>query len=428
MIIFEKCTVEDGVLDLDGVKHRFVAGKHCLWVPSLRGKIVWSHNGHIASYKDWELGRTAGEIFYGKLNTAINCRPYEIETMKSIYSEYVAIKMLAEQGLAPRVGGMFFIKNLISEFPYGVLHCDSRGRFGYFFEDANEYDPVEFSIEKVKEVLNKDEFFFVENTFNDIRKEKNRVNGLVIDVRRSMAQNFMLNRLEDTSIREKELEPMFEAYHDGFGKGEDGFPELKKKIQDLTQFPHMQRKQNYQTYFLHGKYHTGSRNTQERFDVMQIESDLTNKTVVDLGCNLGSVCTETYLRGARKITGIDYEQDYVDCARDLARANRFSINFVQMDLKKTAEAIRYFNEYYVQPIDILFMLSVYKHIKGATWELLKGIDWKVCYLESHNAPDVFECGHVKDMVAGMEGLHLKEVEYFGQTHDRSPRCIWKLQK
>lgn len=202
-----------------------------------------------------------------------------------------------------------------------------------------------------------------------------------------------------------------------------------EKIKRMAQFPHSERKQNYQSYYLRGEYVDGSRKTLYRFDEMRIPKDLTGQSVLDLGCNLGSMACETYLRGARNVMGIDYEKDYIECANDLARLNHFKeISFRQMDLTKPKEVVRSINaHYHPDPIGIVFALSLYKHVKESLWRVLEGLRWKVCYLESHNAPEGLETGHVKEMTAYLNGQTRWKTEYLGQTHDRSPRCVWKIE-
>ena len=155
---------------------------------------------------------------------------------------------------------------------------------------------------------------------------------------------------------------------------------------------------------------------------------MSGKRIVDLGCQLGAMVIEAYRRGARKVTGIEYEKDYVMCSRDLCRANGFNINIIEGDLNVPEKIISYLNSYYQdQSIDILFALALYKHIKDNLWILLDRLNWKVCYLESHNAPELRQNAHVQLMERKFEEMHCN-VDCLGVVEDRSPRIIWRLTR
>lgn len=250
----------------------------------------------------------------------------------------------------------------------------------------------------------------------DILKNGNIINGYLIDVRRTAWDNMRLSSSQEVDRLSKDLLRATSPDLDG----------LKEKVVAKGQFPYNQRKQAYQSYFLAGDYCEGSRDTQYRFDQMGIEQDLSGKTVLDLGCCFGAVATEAYRRGARKITGVDAVGDYIECARDLARANSFPINFLEYNLSRGEDFVTYIRELYEAPISIVFALSLYKHIRSDLWTILNNIEWEVCYLESNNAPEGLGTGHVKEMLAGMQTLSHSEIVCLGKTEDRSPRIIWKV--
>jgi SAM-dependent methyltransferase len=178
-----------------------------------------------------------------------------------------------------------------------------------------------------------------------------------------------------------------------------------------------------------GEYQEGSRDTIQRLKLMGLDkNDFFGATVLDIGCNLGSICIEADIHGAKYVAGIDYEQDYIDCARDLAKHNDCKINFTVGDLTDTEQTIKYIERIFPMEIDILFALSVYKHIGNCLWIILDRIDWKVAYIESHNAPDGEETDHVKQMIIGMDSLEGVKREFVCQTNDRSPRLVWRLTR
>jgi hypothetical protein len=205
---------------------------------------------------------------------------------------------------------------------------------------------------------------------------------------------------------------------------------LKKKIVELTQFPHKERKENYQSYYIDGEEIGGSRNTVERMDLMNIPENMTDLTVLDIGCNLGSICCESWKRGARMIMGLDYEEDYIDCARDLARHNGYNINYMVKDMTKVNDISIYIKSFFEpsqRPINIIFALSLYKHIKGKLFEVLDRLSWHACIIESNNAPQGLETPHVKEIIKFIEDRDWKW-EHIGTDSTRSPREIFKVTK
>jgi hypothetical protein len=205
---------------------------------------------------------------------------------------------------------------------------------------------------------------------------------------------------------------------------------LKKKIVELTQFPHKERKENYQSYYIDGEEIGGARNTVERMGLMNIPENMEDMTILDIGCNLGSICCESWKRGARMIMGLDYEEDYIDCARDLARHNGYNINYMVKDMTKVDDISIYIKSFYEstqRPINIIFALSLYKHIKGKLFEVLDRLSWHACIIESNNAPKGLETPHVKEIIKFIEDRDWKW-EHIGTDITRSPREIFKVTK
>jgi len=415
MKIFKQAEIKGDEIRIDHKAYPVIRGKHCIWIPHLEMKIIWSFNGKIESLKEWDKGRHNEVI---KSHTFNENEGWKEESITSIISEYKILNELSNHGMAPPVNDYFYIQSLISEYPDGVRNCDCQGAYGYFIKDANKLEKGKYSYDEFKKVfLDTGLIVASDGARGDLAKPANTVNGYLVDVRKTIWDMMEWNGEEDP-VDQSEFN-----YN-----GSTDILLLIERIQNLSQFPHKERKQNYQSYYLIDHYEEGSRNTIYRMMEMKVELDLSGKTVVDLGCQLGSMAMECYRRGARKVTGLEYETDYVDCARDLARVNNFQINLLQMDLTDSEEVIEYLNGYYKEGIDILFALSIYKHIpRGCFIKLLEEINWKVCYLESHNAPDGEKTGHVVDIIKIINDLDC-EVECLGIIEDRSPRMVWRMKR
>jgi 2-polyprenyl-3-methyl-5-hydroxy-6-metoxy-1,4-benzoquinol methylase len=245
----------------------------------------------------------------------------------------------------------------------------------------------------------------------DVLKEDNIVNGYLIDVRRSL---FDMMTVAPSSLVK------FSKWY------EEDPEEVKKFVHEWGQFPFRERRSNYQSYFLKGEYVEGSRDTEYRFTEMKIPKDLTGKTVLDLGCCHGAMSIEAFRRGAHKVTGIDFQKEYIKCAENISRANGFQINFLRMDLTDVSGFAEFANGYYPDGVDIVFMLSEFKHFPDHFENIIRSFKWKILFVESNNAPEGEATGHVQKIREVLSRLSGVKVEALGKTTDRSPRFLYKV--
>jgi tRNA (mo5U34)-methyltransferase len=68
-----------------------------------------------------------------------------------------------------------------------------------------------------------------------------------------------------------------------------------------------------------------------------IPQDLTDKTVLDVGCNAGFYSIEMKRRGARRVVGVDFDQRYLDQARFAAEVKGQDIEFRLLSVYDVAE-------------------------------------------------------------------------------------------
>ena len=399
--------INNTTIKINDVKYGLITGKHSFYVPDFGLKITNSHNGKIEPSNDWKLGKNEKEITSGEFNAG---NDFDFESKKSLISEYLIMKELSEKNIAPEIGDTVFVENFISVFPYGYKRCDSIGRYGYMMKDANKAIPVERDISAITKAIRSNKKITIpsQRTIGDVAKGDNIVNGYLVDIRRTI-WDMMSLKYSEAWFKTK-WKKLFEYKQDK--------KELVSNIKKLTQFPHNQRKENYQTYFLDGEYQEGSRDTLCRFDKMFIDKDLTGRSVVDLGCNLGAVATECWRRGARIVNAYDYEKDYIDCARDLTRYNKFGINFMNQDLTKSGLN-------FDRQIDIVFALSLFKHMREGLFKLLESFTWGRCYFESNGCQE--DGKHEKEIEA-MFKKYAYNFDKIGYTEDRSKRAIWIVYK
>lgn len=86
-----------------------------------------------------------------------------------------------------------------------------------------------------------------------------------------------------------------------------------------------------------------------------IPKDLTNKTVLDIGCNGGFYSLEMKKRGAYRVLGIDYDPDYLAQARFAAKISDLDIEFREMSVYDVARL----NEKF----DLVLFMGVLYHLR-----------------------------------------------------------------
>jgi tRNA (mo5U34)-methyltransferase len=78
-------------------------------------------------------------------------------------------------------------------------------------------------------------------------------------------------------------------------------------------------------------------------------------TVLDIGCNAGFYSIEMKLRGARRVLGIDHDEDYLKQARFAAEVLGLDIPFEPMSVYEVAQLHERF--------DVVLFLGVFYHLR-----------------------------------------------------------------
>jgi len=86
-----------------------------------------------------------------------------------------------------------------------------------------------------------------------------------------------------------------------------------------------------------------------------LPTDLTGKTVLDVGCNAGFYSIEMKRRGAERVVGIDHDPRYLAQARFAAEVQDFEIEFRQMSVFDVAELREKF--------DLVIFMGVLYHLR-----------------------------------------------------------------
>ena len=86
-----------------------------------------------------------------------------------------------------------------------------------------------------------------------------------------------------------------------------------------------------------------------------IPADLAGRTVLDIGCNAGFYAMEMKRRGADRVLGIDFDEDYLNQARFAAEVEGLEIEFRRMSVYDVGALGEKF--------DVVFFIGVFYHLR-----------------------------------------------------------------
>jgi tRNA (mo5U34)-methyltransferase len=86
-----------------------------------------------------------------------------------------------------------------------------------------------------------------------------------------------------------------------------------------------------------------------------LPTDLSGRTVLDIGCNAGFYSIEMKRRGAERVLGIDFDQDYLRQARFAAEISGLDIEFRQLSVYDIASLRERF--------DVVLFMGVLYHLR-----------------------------------------------------------------
>ena len=86
-----------------------------------------------------------------------------------------------------------------------------------------------------------------------------------------------------------------------------------------------------------------------------LPTDLRGKTVLDIGCNGGFYSIEMKRRGADRVVGIDFDDDYLNQARFAAEVLGFEIEFRKLSVYRVADLREKF--------DVVIFMGVLYHLR-----------------------------------------------------------------
>lgn len=216
--VYEECTIKDNYMTLDTENYGVKKGKHAIWVPLLSGKIVWSFQGKITPFNDWEKGSDVESISSKKYYEGDG---FEKESLQSIVNEYKIFELMASKGYSPKVNGIFYIKCVTSDFLKNEMYTDTKGVYGIYIDDAYKYnergnyvfgeiepnDRGYYDTETLPDRFENEISSLLEmsdGAKGDMKKRDNIVNGYIIDIRRTLWDMMKLKDLPEDTYKEIE--------------------------------------------------------------------------------------------------------------------------------------------------------------------------------------------------------------------------------
>lgn len=376
------------LLDLDA--DDAIVGKHSVWLPQAEIKIPFQWGGRIQKYQ------------HGHEES------YHVDT---IAEELAFLRWLHSIDMAPRVGRVVYFETVKSRHLHGHLiepphkalgptWFDPMGAYGFEFEDATRMRPGRFDVDVLKQsgVIKGSE-----GAWNDIIKPQNIINGRCVDVRRSW-----WDRLEFLGP----IEPLPRYYE----SPADLIDALKR---DGT-FPFREREYPYQEYFLHPYgWQKAEREVVNRAKILGLEIQ-PGDSVLDLGTCTGGFLQFASLRGSGLCVGLDYQPEFVNLARRLARADDFNICYREADLTQpNYDTLDWLRSVFRDGLDHLLVLSMGKHLgEDVMWSWIDALNANHVYLETNAVKDA--------PYPYANGVARRGGQLVGFTEDRNRRACYRI--
>jgi acetyltransferase-like isoleucine patch superfamily enzyme/2-polyprenyl-3-methyl-5-hydroxy-6-metoxy-1,4-benzoquinol methylase/predicted Ser/Thr protein kinase len=152
------------------------------------------------------------------------------------------------------------------------------------------------------------------------------------------------------------------------------------------------------------------RDTKKRLINFGVSSEvIKNKTVLDIGSNIGGIAFEIFKMCPKKIVCLEYDKNKVDISNLIVKIHNFNnIFFYQKDVETDS-----FMSDFTDAFDVVFCLSLIAHLREKE-EFLKKV-YKICndffFLEGNSSTNS------QDMVNLLLKIGFKKVHFIGYSND-----------
>jgi len=375
-------------LDLINPPPDAVLGNHSIWLPEVCVKVPFQFGGRITK-------RTRHEDVYPK---------------ETIVDEVCILRALAEKQMAPPVSDLVFIREVISDYP-GAWHSDPCGAYGFEMADATKLPPGKFDIDAMKALP----IDGSDGAWGDVIKEKNIINGYLVDVRRTGWDLLRWHgeRFQLPNAREDQDYVISRTHHE-------------------CQFPANERLHAYQDFWARNELQTGQRRVLERAAALNFHPS-PGESVLDIGTQSGSFLQHAWLctNGNGRFVGVDVDDAYIMCAKLLARSCNQNICFRHMDVTREREAfLSWIRAYFPDGVDHLLLLSMEKHIgERSMFKLIDEIGARHTYIETNAVAEDLGSGIKPPAPLKLwPDVQLRGGEHVGDSRDRNLRRLYRIDQ
>ncbi len=148
-----------------------------------------------------------------------------------------------------------------------------------------------------------------------------------------------------------------------------------KELKNIKNYKYGLKDKVYQSVYFNDIKIINGRRWEDRFKFL-IKKDIRNKTVIDIGCNIGANCI-SISKLAKEVIGIDNQKNIIDFAIKL------SVFFNMYNLKY--EIFDFSEGIYDKCVDVAFIFSVDKHINNNNnlSKYIRNYVKEIVYFETH---------------------------------------------
>ena len=196
---------------------------------------------------------------------------------------------------------------------------------------------------------------------------------------------------------------------------------LKKEIIDNGQFPFHRRKCQYQS--IEDESMPGIRDMLHRYEILSLPHSFQDKTVLDIGCNLGMICIMSKKKGARFCAGIDIQEEAITAANKYLDAKKYKdVQLMTYDINNGLEGVKPLLK--ENKFDYVFALSILKHVdQKALFDIINFYTKEICWFEGHNKQSKEKIQKILE-----DNIECKEIKFLGYTTDRGVRPNFIIKK
>ncbi len=291
---------------------------------------------------------------------------------------------------------------LFDLFTENLSHCDFHAKNLFYIKDDDIVKLIDF--ETISEMKKSEDFFLSYDIIGNEKKSPFYTHNMCIfsDSDFSISKIFKIKKEDFRIIAEEVLiDRLREASLSFFTRKNDNERHnLKMGLIYST----------FDLRYLKVGVELAQRDTRKRLVNFGVNSKfIKNKTVLDIGSNIGGISFEIIKMCPRKIVGLEYDKNKVNISNLIAKIHNINnVSFYQNDVESD-----FFKFNFLEIFDIVFCLSLIDHLKMKE-EFLKKV-YNICretlFLEGNSLTEK------RYMINLLLEIGFKKVDFIGYSND-----------